>query len=51
MTIERRRVIRRGKQPLNLLLQYDSTLMRPKGFMPSGKHQIRFQIQFLFPKK
>jgi len=45
------KIMRWGKQPVNLLLQYYYNAIRPTGAVPSGPYAIRFQVQFLFPKK
>lgn len=45
------KIMRWGKQPVNLMLQYYYNAIRSTGTMPSGPYTIRFQVQFLFPKK
>jgi hypothetical protein len=45
------KIMRWGKQPVNLSLQYYNNIVRTTGNVPSGTYQIRFQIQFLFPDK
>jgi len=45
------KIMRWGKQPVNLMLQYYYNAIRPTGTVPSGPYTIRFQVQFLFPKK
>jgi hypothetical protein len=45
------KIMRWGKQPVNLSLQYYNNIVRPTGNVPSGTYQIRFQVQFLFPNK
>ncbi len=45
------KIMRWGKQPVNLSLQYYNNVVRPTGNVPSGTYQIRFQVQFLFPNK
>lgn len=45
------KIMRWGKQPVNITFQYYYNLVRPTGSVPSGPYTIRFQLQFLFPKK
>ncbi len=44
------KIMRFGKQPVNLQLGYYYNLVRPTGNVPSGPYTIRFQLQFMFPK-
>jgi hypothetical protein len=45
------KIIHVGRQPVNLQLAYYYNMVRPTGSMASGPYTIRFQLQFLFPKK
>jgi hypothetical protein len=45
------KIIKVGKQPVNLQLAYYYNVVRPTGSVPSGPYTIRFQLQLLFPKK
>jgi hypothetical protein len=45
------KIVRIGRQPVNVQLAYYYNVMRPTGSVPSGPYTIRFQLQFLFPKK
>jgi len=45
------KIMRWGKQPVNLQLGYYYNLVRPTGNVPSGPYTIRFQLQFMFPTK
>ena len=45
------KIIKVGKQPVNLQLAYYYNVVRPTGSIPSGPYTIRFQLQLLFPKK
>jgi hypothetical protein len=45
------KIMRWGKQPVNLQLSYYYNAVRPSGMVPSGPYTIRFQLQFMFPNK
>jgi len=45
------KIIHLGKQPVNIQLGYYYNVVRPTGALPSGPYTIRFQLQFMFPRK
>lgn len=45
------KIFRIGKRPVNAQLGLYYNVIRPTGSLPSGPYTIRFQLQFLFPKR
>jgi hypothetical protein len=45
------KIMRWGKQPVNIQLHYYYNIVRPTGAVPSGPYTVRFFLQFMFPKK
>jgi hypothetical protein len=45
------KIMRWGKQPVNMQLHYYYNVVRPTGAVPSGPYTVRFFLQFMFPRK